>query len=122
MTALAVLTFTTDSGAVAYTRLERPQPGEPETVAGGLLGGHPDLVAAVRQILTGPEPDRVRVIEPDVDYQFSPGRDSLADVAAALLATGAGRGRLSDNGWEALTAALGEDRLGDSAADSPVIH
>jgi hypothetical protein len=57
------------------------------------------------------------VIEPDVDYVFSPGRDTLADVAAAMLATGGGRGRLSDSGWDALAVALGED-----ASDGPVIH
>lgn len=117
MSAPAVIALTTDRGTVAYTRLERPQPEEPTVVAGGLLAGHPDLVAAVRGILTGRDPDRVRVIEPDVDYVFSPGRDTLADVAAAMLATGAGRGRLSDSGWDALSAALGED-----APDGPGIH
>ena len=55
----AVIAFTTDRGTVAYTRLERPQPEEPPVVAGSLLAGNPDLVAAVRGILTGRDPDRV---------------------------------------------------------------
>lgn len=122
MTTPAVITFITDSGTVAYTALERPQPDEPAVVAGGLLGGHPELIAAVRQVLAGPGPERVRVIEPDVDYPFSAGRDTLADIAAAMLAVGNGRGRLSDTGWDALTTALGEDRIGEADPDGQVIH
>ena len=66
---------------------------------GGLLGGEPSLVAIVREILAGSLPKRVRVAEPNLDYVFTDSRDTLADMAAAMLVAGNGRGRLSDAGW-----------------------
>jgi hypothetical protein len=75
-------------------------------IAGGLLGGDPSLVAIVRQILTGNLPRSVRVADPNIDYHFTARRDTVADVAAAMLVAGNGRGRLSDAGWDALDAAL----------------
>jgi hypothetical protein len=114
------ITFRTDRGLVAYSALERPQPDEPGGVAGGLLGGEPSLVAIVREILAGSLPKRVRVAEPNLDYVFTDSRDTLADVAAAMLVAGNGRGRLSDAGWDALDAAMADDAGPD--ADSPVIH
>jgi hypothetical protein len=87
---------------------------------GGLLGGEPSLVAIVREILAGSLPKRVRVAEPNLDYVFTDSRDTLADVAAAMLVAGNGRGRLSDAGWDALDAAMADDAGPDTG--SPVIH
>ena len=106
--ATSTITFRTDRGAVVYSALERPQPEEPGGVADGLLGGEPSLVAIVREILAGSLPKRVRVAEPNLDYVFTDGRDTLADVAAAMLVAGNGRGRLSDAGWDALDAAMAD--------------
>ena len=117
------ITFRTDRGVIAYSALERPQPDEPGGVADGLLGGEPSLVAIVREILAGSLPKRVRVAEPNLDYVFTDSRDTLADVAAAMLVAGNGRGRLSDVGWDALDAAMadrpGPDTDTDRGAPSP---
>ena len=51
---------------------------------------------------------------------FTDSRDTLADVAAAMLVAGNGRGRLSDAGWDALDAGMADDPGPDT--DSPVIH
>ena len=114
------ITFRTDRGVIAYSALERPRIDEPGGIAGGLLGGEPALVAIVREILAGNLPKRVRVAEPNLDYVFTDGRDTLADVAAAMLVAGNGRGRLSDAGWDALDAAMAVDP--DPDTNSPVIH
>lgn len=114
------ITFRTDRGVIVYSAMERPGTDEPGGVAGGLLGGEPALVAIVREILAGSLPKTVRVAEPNLDYVFSAGRDTLADVAAAMLVAGNGRGRLSDSGWDALDAAMDAEPAPDT--DSPVIH
>lgn len=115
------ITFRTDRGAISYSAMERPELNEPRGVANGLLGGEPSLVAIVREILAGNMPKSVRVAEPDLDYVFTAGRDTLADVAAAMLVAGNGRGRLSDAGWDALDAAMAGDESGPDT-NSPVIH
>ncbi|EUA38580.1 hypothetical protein I549_4408 [Mycobacterium avium subsp. avium 2285 (R)] len=66
-------------------------------------------MAIVRQILAGSLPPRVRVADPNLDYVFTPERNTLADVAAAMLVAGNGRGRLSDTGWDVLDAAMTSD-------------
>lgn len=114
------ITFRTDRGVISYSALERPQSDEPGGIAGGLLGGEPALVAIVREILAGSLPKSVRVAEPNLDYVFTPGRDTAADVAAAMLVAGNGRGRLSDAGWDALDAAMTDQP--EHGPDSPVIH
>jgi hypothetical protein len=103
------ITFSTDRGVVAYSATERPRNDKSAGVADGLLRGEPSLVAIVRQILAGSLPKRVRVAEPNLDYVFTDSRNTLADVAAAMLVAGNGRGRLSDAGWDALDAAMAED-------------
>lgn len=103
------ITFTTGRGTVSYSALQPPSNQSLRGIAGGLLGGDPSLVAIVRQILTGNLPRSVRVAEPDINYHFSAGRDTVADVAAAMLVAGNGRGRLSDAGWDALDAAMVSD-------------
>ena len=112
------ITFRTDRGVISYSALERPRPDEPGGIAGGLLGGEPSLVAIVREILAGGLPKRVRVAEPNLDYVFTDHRDTLADVAAAMLVAGNGRGRLSDAGWDALDAAMADDEAPDT--DGPI--
>jgi hypothetical protein len=105
MSATTAITFTTDTGTVT---------GAISGDSGGVvLGGDEGLVASVAGILSTDGPDTVRVLEPNVDYRFTPGRDTAADVAAAMLAVGAGRrGRLDDTGLDALTDALGVADLG----------
>ena len=115
------ITFRSDRGVIAYSGIERPQDHESGGVAGGLLGGDPALVAIVREILAGSLPKRVRVAEPDLDYVFTTARNTPADVAAAMLVAGNGRGRLSDAGWDALDAAMASELTGP-ATDGPVIH
>jgi hypothetical protein len=100
------ITFTTRRGTVTYTTKSAPPPTQPGGITSGLLGGEPTLVTIVQGILGGNLPKRVRVAEPNLDYEFSPTRDTLADMAAAMLVAGNGKGRLSDTGWEALDAAL----------------
>ena len=114
------ITFSTDRGVISYSALERPRTDEPAGIAGGLLGGEPALVAIVREILVGSLPKRVRVAEPNLDYVFTENRDTVADVAAAMLVAGNGRGRLSDSGWDALDAAMEGDNSEDDS-DKPVI-
>lgn len=116
------ITFRTDHGVIAYSALERPQRGQPGGAANGLLGGEPSLVAIVREILAGNLPKSVRVAEPDLDYVFTANRDTIADVAAAMLVAGNGRGRLSDAGWDALDAAMADGELGGPDADHPGLH
>ncbi|GAT07714.1 hypothetical protein H7I77_09815 [Mycolicibacterium novocastrense] len=112
--ALATFTFTTDRGVIAYTQLERPVAEEGGVVAGGILGGDAELVALVHDILAGGPPDQVCVAEPNLYYRFTEDRDTLADVAAAMLVVGNGRGQLSDRGWDALHATLAEEDGDDS--------
>lgn len=100
------ITFSTDRGVISYRALQRPGQDEPRSIARGLLGGEPALVAIVRAVLAGSLPKSVRVAEPNFDYVFSENRDTVADVAAAMLVAGNGRGRLSDSGWGALGAAM----------------
>ena len=102
----ATITFSTPRGTVTYTTKAASTLNETGAIASGLLGGEPTLVMIVQGILTGNLPTRVRVAEPDIDYEFTPGRDTLADVAAAMLAAGNGKGRLSDTGWQALDFAM----------------
>lgn len=101
-------TFRGDRGVVAFTELERPD-GAGDVVAGGILGGDTEMVAHVRGILDGLGPNSVRVIEPNVYYTFTEHRDTVADVAAAMVAVGGGRGQLSDRGLDVLLAALRDD-------------
>ncbi|BBX30618.1 hypothetical protein B7435_23905 [Mycolicibacterium peregrinum] len=99
-------TFRTDSGVVAYTANERPVGGDAGFVAGGLLGGDEHLVEWVTFMLTERQVSKVRVVEPNVDFVFTESRDTPADVAAAFLAVGGGRGELSPAGWDVLLDAL----------------
>ena len=105
---------------VAYSALERPKPDEPGGVAGGLFGGEPSLVAIVREILARQlaQTGARRRTQPRLRVHRQPRHP--ADVAAAMLVAGNGRGRLSDAGWDALGAAMAGDPGPDT--DSPVIH
>ena len=107
--ATITITFSTERGAISWRALESPGPGEPGGIAGGLLVGEPALVAIVREILAGSLPKTVRVAEPNLDYVFTGNRDTVADVAAAMLVAGNGRGRLCDAGWDALDGAMEGD-------------
>lgn len=116
----ATITFSTDRGVIAYSVLDRPPSGEAGGIAGGLLGGEAALVAIVREILAGSLPKSVRIAEPNLHYVFTENRNTVADVAAAMLVAGNGRGRLSDSGWDALDAAMEGGSAEDD--DNPVIY
>jgi hypothetical protein len=103
------ITFSTARGVISYRALQRSGQDDPRGIARGLLGGEPALVAIVREVLAGRLPKSVRVAEPNLDYVFSENRDTVADVAAAMLVAGNGRGRLSESGWDALDAAMEDD-------------
>jgi hypothetical protein len=89
-------------------------------VAGGVLVGDMELAAVIADVL-GPwsRVDSVTVAQPGVTVTFSGGRDSAADVAAAMIHAGAGRSRLSDSGWEALEPLIA-DQLGE--VGDAVVH
>lgn len=115
-------TFRGDGGVVAFTELERPD-GRDDVVAGGILGGDEQLVAHVRGILSDLGPDSVCVIEPNVYYVFTECRDTVADVAAAMVAAGGGRGQLSDRGRDVLLATVGEVLAPPASLDEgSIIH
>ncbi len=104
----SVITFTADAGTLTYLR-----------TAGGeaAFTGDAGLLAAVQAVLDPAGPGRVRVIQPNVDHVFTPARDTPADIAAAMLCAGAGRGDLCDTGWDALA-----DSLDLPPTDPTVIH
>jgi len=115
------ITFSTSHGVISWSALERRASGASGGIAGGLLGGEPALVAIVREILAGSLPKTVSVAEPNLDYVFTGNRDTAADVAAAMLVAGNGRGRLSDTGWAALDAAMESDTTEDNF-DGPITY
>lgn len=73
-------------------------------VAGGVLTGDRELVERIRAALA--DEVEVRVLHPNVYYQFTEGRGTDADIAAAMLSAGRGRALLSDSGWDALIRVL----------------
>ena len=75
-------------------------------MAGGLLGGDEHLVEWVTFMLAERQVSKVRVVEPNIDFAFTEARDTPADVAAAFLAVGGGRGELSPAGWDVLLDAM----------------
>ncbi|MGD9622257.1 MAG: hypothetical protein AB7G47_19710 [Mycolicibacterium sp.] len=111
---LTTFTYRGDDGVVAFTELERPAGASGDVVAGGILGGDTEMIQRVRAVLAGTA-DHVVVVEPNVAYRFSAGRDTLADVAAAMMAAGNGRGELSERGWQILDTALDGGRVDDDA-------
>ena len=112
--------------AAAHPRLRRLLSNSGGLVAGGVLVGDPGLCAAIADLL-GPwsRVERVRVVQPNVDYEFTAGRDTAADVAAAMLHAGAGRAVLSESSWDALSPAidalLGDDEDVDADEDEDAL-
>ena len=81
-----------------------------ELNAGGILGGDPFLVSSIHWALDPTSGvDQVLVYSPNIYWEFTEGRDTVGDVAAAMLYAGAGRAVLSDSGWDALDAVLNID-------------
>ena len=89
--------------------------------AGGVWGGDPFLVRSIRWALDPTSGvDQVLAHSPNIYWEFTEGRDTVGDVAAAMLYAGAGRAVLSDSGWDALDSVLNidsdeEDADGDEA-------
>lgn len=95
-------------------------------VAGGVLVGNTVLVDAIKHVLDVAEPNPitdVTVVHPGVKYDFTEGRDTPADVAAAMIYVGAGRALLDDNGRAHLNAVLGLDDDDDADdGDDEIIY
>lgn len=111
-----------DESFAAWSRMDHfhndqgGDPASPSVVAGGVLVGNTALVDAIKHVLdvTDPNPITDVIVEhPGVKYTFTEGRDTPADVAAAMIYVGAGRALLDDSGWEHLNAVL------DSEDDFP---
>jgi hypothetical protein len=100
------LAVNVDGMCAAWARMDGPIRGEsdPGDVAGGVLTGDHELVERIRAALT--DEVEVRVLHPNVYYQFTEGRGTDADIAAAMLSAGRGRALLSDSGWDALIGVL----------------
>lgn len=100
--------------------------GESLDVAGGLLLGDESLLEEVSDILrTDNVVTEVKVLHPGVFYEFTQGRDTPSDVAAAMIHAGHGRSILSTSGWEYLYAALddsSEDEDSYVEDEAEIIH
>lgn len=101
----------TDDGAISWTPLregnEDHTENEASIVNGGWLLGPTNRVNDVKYVLNidfGPE--YVPVVWST--YMFSPNRDQVADVVAAMYDAAHGRGILNDKGWEILHEAMPE--------------
>lgn len=97
-----------DRGEVSWTPVTEKHAHEKfagqtdDTVrAGGYIFGPTELVAEVRSVLSDQGPELVHISH-HYPFEFSAGRDELADVVAALYSTGRGRGVLNDAGWHVL--------------------
>lgn len=92
--------------------------GDDELNAGGILGGDPFLVSSIRWALDPTSGvDQVLVYSPNIYWEFTEGRDTVGDVAAAMLYAGAGRAVLSDSGWDSLDSVLNIDSDEDADED-----
>lgn len=124
---VVTLNATVDDEAVAWSSLDHfysADQSAPLVVAGGVLIGNDDLVARVTHYLVPPFlVNEVEVLPPGGKYTFTEGRDTPADVAAAIIAAGEGRALLDSNGWDALYASgqLDDDDDDDSRDDEAVI-
>lgn len=103
----ATFTVTSAGRTAAWTRLDGSDTPETavDTLAGGILLGDPYLVSRVRAVIEEGSPDKVKIAVPDGYYQFTPGRDTDADMAAALLVAGGPQAMLDASAWDTLHAA-----------------
>lgn len=102
----------TDDGAISWTPLrerndEQYDEDDASIVNGGWLLGPRHLVDEVQYILN-PEygPEYVPVVWST--YEFSPQRDQVEDVVAAMYDAANGRGIMNDKGWEIIHSAMPE--------------
>lgn len=102
-----------DGRAVAWSALDTSHVLDGSDIAGGLLMGDETYAAEIRDVLSDPLTTEVTVAHPGVRYVFSEGRDTPADVAAAMIYVGRGRAILSESGWEVLNAAMSVEDEGD---------
>ena len=112
-----------DEKIAAWSELdEQHTSGDGTDLAGGVLAGDRELTAAIRSVLEEATPLEVTVAHPSVYYVFSEGRDTPADVAAAMIFVGAGRSILSESGWDILNAILDVDEDEVDGEDTEIIH
>lgn len=102
-----------DGRAIAWSALDTAHILDGSDIAGGLLMGDEGYTTEIRDVLSDPLTTEVTVVHPGVRYTFSEGRDTPADVAAAMIYVGRGRTILSEMGWEVLNAALSVEDEGD---------
>lgn len=102
----ATMVVATDRGSVTWTPRTEPQRrGHDYTdlVCDGFLFGPSALTDRVRAVLADPDTESVEVLHGQW-YEFTEGRDTLGDLAAAMIAAGGPRGYPSDS----VRAALAE--------------
>lgn len=107
------ISMATDHGTLSWTPVTEPGVADPtrhdtsHLVCGGYLFGPTALVNHVLDLLSDFGPKTVKV-NYWASYTFTPDKDTLADVAAAFVTAGQGRGVLSEEGWEILEEAMPE--------------
>lgn len=115
MTSTMTVYANVDGRTISWSKLDHlaaDDGTDDHVVSGGVLTGDQALIDIVKAVLDTSEPNpvtSVRVDHPSVVYEFTEGRDTPADVVAALVYAGAGRAILSDSAWEIIEAALGDD-------------
>lgn len=105
------IVMATDRGEVSWTpvteHLDPRKHDLSDLICDGHLFGPEELTDEVRFMLSEFGPDTTDITY-WCTYTFTEGRDTLADIVAALVSTGRGRGLLNDAGWGVLTAAIPE--------------
>lgn len=113
------IAFATDAGEIFWVDDREEVEGQ-QKIAGGYLLGTPDLVNRAKQYLS--QDDSARILW--LDRPYSANRDTLADLVAAMVSTGNGRGVLNKAGWAILEAEMPELKDGheDDEQESDVIY
>ena len=108
-----------DTDFAAWSQMDHLRGDDADTVAGGVLVGNKPLTDAIRSTLSDTDLPDVVIAHPSVRYMFTEGRDTPADVAAAMIHAGAGRALLDENGWAFLRDLLDDD---SEDPDDEIIH
>jgi len=102
MTTPATFTMSSAGRVVGWTRLDGCADSGQDLLAGGIIVGDEVLAARIKEIVAGPEPKQAVVAQPGGVYHFTPGRDTDADIAAAMLHAGGPQAHLNDAAWDVL--------------------
>lgn len=103
----------TDDGEVFWTPvtekhvLDSTKHDTSDLLCEGYLFGPAELTSRVRTVLGEFGPTKVHV-NYWAEYTFTENRDTLADLVAAMVSIGNGRGLLNTPGWDVLEEAMPE--------------